>query len=210
MLATHTPWRSWKARGVATLDEAFISYLEAANGVRAPSPAGRIVDAVEAGPGADDTALSPRRASPALFSLCRMLAYTARETLELLRDPIRLSFALLGTAFLMSIFGFGITTDVDNLSFAVLDRDQTPASRAYLGELRGSRYFIEKAPLVDYADLDRRMAAGTSRRRSRFRRASVETSKNEPPRQSEPGSMAQCRSAPRRSVATCRASTSST
>ena len=160
VLATDTPAALVKARGVATLDEAFISYLEAANGVRAPSPAGRIVDAVEANRGADGNALAPRRASPALFSLRRMLAYTARETLELLRDPIRLSFALLGTAFLMSIFGFGITTDVDNLSFAVLDRDQTPASRAYLGELRGSRYFIEKAPLVDYADLDRRMRSG--------------------------------------------------
>ena len=96
-----------------------------------------------------------------------MLAYTTRETLELLRDPIRLSFALLGTAFLMLIFGFGITTDVDNLSFAVLDRDQTPESRAYLGELRGSRYFVEKAPIADYADLDGACAAATSKPRSR-------------------------------------------
>jgi ribosome-dependent ATPase len=89
-----------------------------------------------------------------------MLAYTARESLELLRDPIRLSFALLGTAFLMLIFGFGITTDVDSLSFAVLDRDQTPESRAYVGELRGSRYFVEKPPIADYADLDRRLRSG--------------------------------------------------
>ena len=89
-----------------------------------------------------------------------MLAYTTRETLELLRDPIRLSFALLGTAFLMLIFGFGITTDVDNLSFAVLDRDQTPESRAYLGEFRGSRYFVEKAPIADYAELDKRLRSG--------------------------------------------------
>jgi ribosome-dependent ATPase len=89
-----------------------------------------------------------------------MFAYTIREALELLRDPIRLSFALLGTAFLMLIFGFGITTDVDNLSFAALDRDQTPESRAYLGELRGSRYFVEKAPIADYAELDRRLRSG--------------------------------------------------
>src|SRR5207342_565009 len=82
------------------------------------------------------------------------------ETLELLRDPIRLSFALLGTAFLMLVFGFGITTDVDNLSFAVLDRDQTPESRAYLSGFRGSRYFVEKAPIADYADLDRRLRGG--------------------------------------------------
>ena len=50
-----------------------------------------------------------------LFSPRRMLAYTVREALELMRDPIRLGFALLGTAFLMLIFGFGITTDVNSL-----------------------------------------------------------------------------------------------
>lgn len=86
-----------------------------------------------------------------------MLAFTTRETLELLRDPIRLSFALLGTALLMFVFGFGITTDVDSLSFAVLDRDQTPESRAYVGEIRGSRYFIERPPIRDDADLERRL-----------------------------------------------------
>jgi ribosome-dependent ATPase len=94
------------------------------------------------------------------FSPGRIWAYSRRETLELLRDPIRMAFAFLGTAFLMIIFGFGITTDVDTLAFATLDRDQTPESRAYLAEVRGSRYFIEKAPAADYAELDRRMRNG--------------------------------------------------
>jgi ribosome-dependent ATPase len=92
-----------------------------------------------------------------------MLAFTIRETLELIRDPVRLSFALLGSAFLMIIFGFGITTDVDSLSFAVLDRDQTPESRAYIDEIRGSRYFVEKAPIRDDVDLERRLKNGDVR-----------------------------------------------
>ena len=52
----------------------------------------------------------------------------------------------------MLVFGFGVSTDVNNLSFAVLDHDQSPESRAYLEELRGSTYFIEKPPITDYAD----------------------------------------------------------
>jgi ribosome-dependent ATPase len=60
----------------------------------------------------------------------------------------------------MIVFGFGISTDVNNLSFAVLDRDQTPESRAYLEELRGSAYFVEKQPLANYADIDRRLKNG--------------------------------------------------
>jgi ribosome-dependent ATPase len=94
------------------------------------------------------------------FSLDRLFAYTIRETLELLRDPIRLGFGLFGTTLLMLVFGFGISTDVNNLSFAVLDRDQTPESRAYLEELRGSTYFVERSPVADYADLEKRLKDG--------------------------------------------------
>jgi ribosome-dependent ATPase len=155
VLATDTPEGLIKARGAANLEEAFISYLEEASGRQLVIPDGEQIDAVNA----DDPpeARAPSKFSRKWFSLRRMLAITTRETLELIRDPIRLSFALLGTAFLMIIFGFGITTDVDNLSFAVLDRDQTPESRAYVGEIRSSRYFIEKAPLHDDAELERRL-----------------------------------------------------
>jgi ribosome-dependent ATPase len=79
---------------------------------------------------------------------------------ELVRDPIRLGFALFGTAFLMLVFGFGISTDVNNLSFAVLDHDQSHESRAYLEELRGSNYFVEKPPLASYAELETRLQSG--------------------------------------------------
>ena len=92
-----------------------------------------------------------------------MFAYTIREALELLRDPIRLGFAIIGTAFLMVVMGAGISTDVDNLTFAVLDHDNTPESRAYLEELRGSRYFVEKAPIRDYGELERRLQSADIR-----------------------------------------------
>ena len=59
--------------------------------------------------------------------------------------------------FLMLVFGFGITTDVENLPFAALDLDQSPESRAYLSEFAGSRYFSEQPPIADDADLERRL-----------------------------------------------------
>ena len=69
-----------------------------------------------------------------------MLSYAWREALELSRDPIRLTLALLGSVILMFIMGYGITMDVENLTFAVLDRDQTTVSRDYVLNLAGSRY----------------------------------------------------------------------
>ena len=154
VLATGTPAELTKARRATTLEDAFISYLEAANGPRAP-----IID-VRSKSGQPGHPLRSPAITRSVFSLQRLLAYTIREALELLRDPIRLGFSLFGTTFLMLVFGFGISTDVNNLSFAVLDRDQSPESRAYLEELRGSSYFLEKAPLNTYAELDSRLKSG--------------------------------------------------
>ncbi len=154
VLATGTPMDLIKARGVATLEDAFISYLEEATGTRA-SASDALVPA-----GATCNAMRSQTHKRSLFSLQRLFAYTIREGLELLRDPIRLGFSLFCTTLLMLVFGFGISTDVDNLSFAVLDRDQSHESRAYLEELRGSTYFVEKSPLANYAELDNRLKSG--------------------------------------------------
>jgi len=152
VLATQTPANLVKARGVGTLEDAFIDYLEQA----ARSSSAEMPDQSPAMASAVRTQPPVERA----FSLRRLFAYSIRETLELIRDPIRLGFALFGTAFLMLVFGFGISTDVNNLTFAVIDRDQSHESRAYLEELRGSNYFIEKPPLRSYADLEKRMQSG--------------------------------------------------
>jgi len=102
----------------------------------------------------------PRSCRPHRFSLRRLWAYARREGAELVRDPIRLAFALLGPVLLMIAMGFGISFDVDGIAFAVLDRDRTPASRAYREQFAGTPWFAEQAPLVDEADLRRRMASG--------------------------------------------------
>jgi ribosome-dependent ATPase len=164
VLATDTPAGLIKARGIITLEDAFISYLEEAIGARAsPTSAPGTTELVL--PTAQTSAVTvfQRPAMGRAFSLQRLVAYTIRETLELLRDPIRLGFALFGTAFLMLVIGFGISTDVNSLSFAVLDRDQSHESRAYLEELRGSTYFVEKAPLANYEDIEKRLKNGDIR-----------------------------------------------
>lgn len=42
----------------------------------------------------------------------------------------------MGTVILMLIMGYGISMDVENLRFAVLDRDQTVSSQAWTLNLR--------------------------------------------------------------------------
>ncbi len=157
VLATDTPANLIASRHAASLEEAFISYLEEVTGERSGAMSQEPVSATERN--RTDVARR-RRVDRSSFSFRRLFACTIRETLELVRDRIRLGFAVFGTTFLLLVFGFGISTDVDSLTFAVLDHDQTHESRAYLEELRGSAYFVEKLPLSDYADLERRLADG--------------------------------------------------
>ncbi|WP_036255745.1 ribosome-associated ATPase/putative transporter RbbA [Methylocapsa acidiphila] len=159
VLATGAPSALVEARRAATLEDAFISYLEESIEARGGDD-GRETMAAAARDRADRPAVAPGAKLNRWFSPRRMFAYTIRETLELMRDPIRLGFALLGTAFLMGVMAAGISTDVDSLTFAVLDHDNTPESRAYLEELRGSRYFIERPPLSDYSGLEQRLKSG--------------------------------------------------
>ena len=158
VLASDTPAGLCAARGVPTLEAAFISYLEEATGVAGqPSTVNRKNE-----PKMKAAAAPPNTpaARPAAFSLRRLLGYAYREALELRRDKIRLAFALLGSVLMMFVLGHGLSFDVEGLRFAVLDRDQTPESRDYIANVAGSRYFVERPALADDADLDRRMKSG--------------------------------------------------
>ena len=151
VLVSGAPEELRKQRGKDSLEEAFIDWLREASGPDESAPAAvRLTP-----PGtSEEPAKGPR------FSLRRLLSYTRRETMELRRDPVRGMLALAGSVFLMIIMGYGINMDVENLTFAVLDRDQTTYSQNYALELSGSRYFIEKPPLHSHAELDERMRAG--------------------------------------------------
>jgi ribosome-dependent ATPase len=158
VLATDTPAGLIAARRAATLEDAFVSFLEEAAAARQDetAPAAAASEELPTAPAAAAPAIS----SASAFSAQRLYATAVRESLELLRDPVRLAFALFGTCFLMLVFGFGISTDVNNLTFAVLDRDQSHASRGYLEEMRGSSYFTEKAPPKTYDELQSRIESG--------------------------------------------------
>jgi ribosome-dependent ATPase len=150
VLVSDTPEALRAQRGSPTLEDAFIAWLEEAAGSEAPP------QPTEAVPPSPQHATHPRRG----FDSRRMLSYSRRETLELKRDPIRAIMALVGSLILMIVMGYGISMDVEDLTFAVLDRDQTTTSNDYVNNIAGSRYFIQRAPVADYADLDRRMRAG--------------------------------------------------
>lgn len=150
VLASDTPQALVEQRGSNSLEEAFIAWLKEAQ------PSSPVPEEPTSAVASHSGHTAPRQA----FSLRRLFSYSRREALELRRDPVRSTLALLGTVILMFIMGYGISMDVEDLRFAVLDRDQTFSSQGWSQNIAGSRYFIEQAPLHSYDELDRRMRDG--------------------------------------------------
>ena len=155
VLAVGAPLDLVKERGSDSIEDTFVGYLADASGIdrskkiEAPPPSAA---AAETGP--------PRK--PRWFDLARLWAYARRETVELLRDPIRISFSIFGPILLMLAFGYGISFDIENLQMAAFDQDNTPQSRQLLDGFSGSRYFSVQAPIASAAEADRRMRSGNT------------------------------------------------
>ena len=147
VLVSDPPAKIVADSGAVSLEEAFIAYMAAELPPETEPP----------------PALSARTAKArdaAGFSLRRLLAFTSREAMQVRRDPVRLAFAFLGSAFLLLVMSFGISQEVRDIPFAVLDHDDSPASRAYVSAFRDSPWFELQPPILDVQALDDRMTSG--------------------------------------------------
>lgn len=167
VLAQGSPAELCAAQDTDSLDDAFIAYIEQETGesnsleneTRGDPP--RKANSKPPAPG-DRTGQRSRTEQPTRKGLSpgRLWAYTRREAVELRREPIRLAFALLGPLLLMIAMGYGISFDVEDIRYAVLDHDRSPASRHYLDGFAGSTYFERQPEIGDHAELTRRLVAG--------------------------------------------------
>jgi ribosome-dependent ATPase len=147
VLACDAPQKLIDGRGAASLEEAFIGYMEDSIAAAAARKGTKSEETPADTPAetAETSAPPPKRSSLAL-AFGRMRAYAHNETVQIIRDPVRLAFAFLGSALLMLVFGFGITTDVEHIRYSALDLDQSPESRLYLDQFRASARYFSHTP----------------------------------------------------------------
>ena len=149
VLAVGAPADLATEKGAGNLEDAFVSYLRAASGTEE--------DEAKPLPARKDESHTSATARHKDFDPARLWAFARRETVEILRDPLRLTFAFLGPIILMLTFGYGISFDVMSLPYAVYDRDQSIESRQLLESFSGSRYFAEQPAAHSSAELQARM-----------------------------------------------------
>jgi ribosome-dependent ATPase len=153
VLACDSPEALVRREGAATLEDAFIALLGATG--QSAAPDGNL--AAVARPAARWGRRAWRAAPRRLRAICR------REALEILRDRFHLIWAVAVPLALLLIFGFGLSLDLDHLAFAVLDRDRTPESRAYIDYFAATPYFDARPPAATQAELERRLTRGELR-----------------------------------------------
>jgi ribosome-dependent ATPase len=170
VLITDSPGAIIESRQTQSLDDAFVSYLqEPVNGSFNGIGQSENKDELDQHNRQAEGQLAPtspaalpaaKRPAHNSFNLLRLFAYAWRETLEIIRDPIRLGFSLFGTLILMLVLGYGINLDIEDIPFAVFDQDKTPESRDYAQNVSGSRYFLKHDDIHTDAEMDRRMRSG--------------------------------------------------
>jgi ABC-2 type transport system permease protein len=86
-----------------------------------------------------------------------------KESREILRDRIYFALAFLLPLVLMLVFGYGMTQEVQNVPFAIVDYDHSPLSRDYAHRFIESRYFDFLGYATGVDDADRLLESGKAR-----------------------------------------------
>jgi ABC-2 type transport system permease protein len=89
------------------------------------------------------------------MNLRRLWAIARKEALHIWRDPRSLGLAVGIPMLMLLMFGYALTLDVDRVPLAVWDQSRTAASRDYLAQFTGSRYFQFVRAVASYRDLER-------------------------------------------------------
>lgn len=143
VLAVDTPEALIQSKQKENLEQTFTAYLE------------EVSDAQESMPTTSEPPPSSVcEVNTLRYALSMIKTFAIREGKEVWRDKIRLFFAMFGPLFLMVGASLGISFDIKDIRFAVLDRDQTTESRLLVEHFTGSPYFSEMPSLSSSQDID--------------------------------------------------------
>jgi len=84
----------------------------------------------------------------------------SKEVRHILRDPRSLMIAILMPLMMTLLYGYAINLDIKNIRLAVLDYDQTAASRDLIGRFYHSGYFVQAPAAADMADPEQVLKRG--------------------------------------------------
>ncbi|WP_352257765.1 ribosome-associated ATPase/putative transporter RbbA [Psychrobacter sp. TB55-MNA-CIBAN-0194] len=150
VLVVGTPTELTHNKQAEDLEEAFVEYLledekndtepTSQNDTTENTPAESAIIASEPDSQTDKT-------DTLKYWFTTVWTFATREFKELLRDKIRLFFAIVGPIILMVMTGWSISFDVHDLPYTILDQDHSAQSRQLTEYFSGSEYFTSTSPV---------------------------------------------------------------
>ena len=90
----------------------------------------------------------------------RFWAVARKEALHIRRDPRSLGLALGIPLLMILLFGYALTLDVERVPLVVWDQGNTPASRDFVAQFTGSRYFELRGAAEDHRAIEEAIDTG--------------------------------------------------
>jgi ABC-2 type transport system permease protein len=92
------------------------------------------------------------------FNVNRFKAITRKEFIHVLRDWRSLYLSIAIPLILITLFGYALDMDIDNVPVVIWDQSKTPESREFIDLFHGSPYFSIKRYYDNYDDIERSLA----------------------------------------------------
>ncbi len=90
----------------------------------------------------------------------RIWAVARKEGIHIIRDWRSLVMGIAIPILLLTLFGYALTLDVDEVPLVVWDQGSTQASRDFISRFEGSPYFALRRVVQAYAEVERAIDAG--------------------------------------------------
>lgn len=97
------------------------------------------------------------------MNIRRVANLTVKEIREITRDRLLFALAFIVPPIIMLVIGFGVSTDVKDIPFVILDYDRTAMSRELAYKFRDSRYFDFKGHVQHEQDILRLLTDAKAR-----------------------------------------------
>lgn len=93
----------------------------------------------------------------------QFLSFIKKELYHITRDVRTMCMLLLMPVAQLMIFGFAITTEINNIPFVVLDKSQTIQSQQLIERFNGSKYFNLKRYFSEVSDIENSFRRGEAK-----------------------------------------------
>lgn len=90
----------------------------------------------------------------------RIAYITRKEFIQIFRDPRMFVIIFIAPIMQLFLFGYALTTDVNNINLAVMDLDRSRESRELQGAIFNSGYFIDAGAAESEADIEGALVHG--------------------------------------------------